>query len=205
MEFQIVEVFKRSVTAELVSDRIFEQDAEFDVYINGEKSLRTAQNVFSVMGLTPDTRYLMKVVAADGSFAEKEFVTEHESVLLDVTEFGAVGDGKTPATAAIQAAISCCPKDGCVYLPKGDYYCSPLFLKSNMTLWIGEGARILGDTDRNHYPVLPGMTMTTDEKGEFNLGTWEGNPLDMFLRFRILRHFQYCPHTVFFTDLRADR
>ena len=78
MEFQIVEVFKRSVSAELVSDKIFKQDAEFDVYINGEKSLRTDRNVFSVMGLLPDTRYVMKVEASDGSFAEKEFVTEHE-------------------------------------------------------------------------------------------------------------------------------
>ena len=180
MEFQIVEVFKRSITAELVSDKIFKQDAEFDVYINGEKSLRTDRNVFSVMGLIPDTKYVMKVEASDGSFAEKEFVTAHESVLLDVTAFGAKGDGRTADTAAIQAAISCCPKDGTVYLPEGDYYCTPLFLKSDMTLWIGDGARILGDTDRNHYPVLPGMTRSTDEKSEYNLGTWEGNPLDSF-------------------------
>ncbi|RKM57942.1 glycoside hydrolase family 28 protein [Butyrivibrio sp. CB08] len=180
MQFNIVEIFNRSVTAELVSDRIFKQDAEFDVYINGEKKLRTDRNVFSVMGLLPDTKYVIKVEAGDGSFSEKEFVTGHESVLLDVREFGAKGDGETPDTAAIQAAISCCPKDGTVYLPAGDYYSTALFLKSNMTLWLDEGARILGDTDRTHYPILPGMTRTTDEKDEYNLATWEGNPLTSF-------------------------
>ena len=173
--FNIVEVFNRSVTVELVSESIFRQEKEFDVFINGEKRLSTDRNVLTVAGLLPDTKYVIKI-----GDCEKEFITGHESVLLNVRTFGAKGDGETSDTAAIQAAIACCPKDGTVYLPAGDYLSTALFLKSNMTLFLDEGARILGDTDRTHYPVLPGMTMTTDEKGEYNLGTWEGNPLDMF-------------------------
>ncbi len=179
MNFKIVEVFNRSVTIELESEAIFEQDKSFDVCINGEKRLQSSRNVVSVSGLLPDTEYVISVVCDDET-AECKFKTQHESYLLDVTRFGAKGDGKTSDTAAIQAAICSCPVDGTVYLPKGEYYCTALFLKSNMTLWIDKDAVILGDTDRNHYPVLPGMTLSSDEKSEYNLGSWEGNPLNSF-------------------------
>ncbi len=179
MDFNVVEVFNRSVTIELVSDAIFRQDAEFDVLLDGQKSFRTDRNVVSVMGLLPDKTYRIGVDDGNG-VVEKEITTGHESVLLDVRAFGAKGDGVTPDTAAIQAAICSCPKDGTVYLQKGVYLSTALFLKSNMTLWLDEGAVILGDTDRTHYPLLPGMTATTDEKDEYNLSSWEGNPLTSF-------------------------
>ena len=35
-------------------------------------------------------------------------------------------------------------------------------------------------TDRSRFPVFEGMVQSYDEKGEYNLGTWEGNPLRMF-------------------------
>ena len=179
MDFKIVEIFNRSVTIELDSDAVFKQTAEFGVYVDGIERLRTDRNVISVMGLLPDKKYKIGVDAG-GELVEKEIVTEHESVLLDVRKFGAVGDGVTSDTAAIQAAICACPKDGTVYLPAGKYFTTPIFLKSDMTFWLDEGAVLLGETDRNKIPVLPGMTMSTDEADEYNLGSWEGNPLDNF-------------------------
>ena len=73
-----------------------------------------------------------------------------------------------------------CPDNGRVYFPKGDYYTGPLFLKSNITIELDKDAHLIGDIDRTHYPVLPGVVYTTDEKDEYNLGSWEGNPLDCF-------------------------
>ena len=179
MNFKVVKIFNRSVTIELESDKIYKQDASFEVYINGAKKLESDRNVVSVSGLLPDTEYEIKVIMK-GEESSQTFKTKHESVLLDVTKFGAKGDGATSDTAAIQAAICACPKDGTVYLPRGKYYSTALFLKSDMTLWLDEGAVLLGDTDRNHYPLLPGMTLSTDEKSEYNLSSWEGNPLTSY-------------------------
>ena len=55
-----------------------------------------------------------------------------------------------------------------------------LFLRSNTTIELAKGARLVGDTNRLNYPILPGVTYTSDEKDEYNLGSWEGNPLDCF-------------------------
>ena len=49
-----------------------------------------------------------------------------------------------------------------------------------MSLWLDEGAVLKGDPDRNHYPLMPGMTKTTDGTGEYNLASWEGNPETSF-------------------------
>lgn len=71
-------------------------------------------------------------------------------------------------------------KNGRVLIPSGTYSVLPLFLKSDITIELQEGAHLLGNTDRNKYPILPGMTLLTDESDDYNLGSWEGNPLDCF-------------------------
>jgi polygalacturonase len=63
---------------------------------------------------------------------------------LDVHQFGAKGDGTTRDTEAIQKAIDQCSKDGggIVQLKAGTYLCKPIFLKSNTTLQLDEGATL---------------------------------------------------------------
>ena len=112
---------------------------------------------------------------------EQEITTEDETILLDVRSFGAKGDGEHVDTEMIQAAIYSCPAGGTVRFPKGTYLTAPLFLKSGVTIWLEEGAELLGLTDRKEYPILPGMTIPgMDSEREYNLGSWEGNPLDIF-------------------------
>lgn len=70
--------------------------------------------------------------------AQKYYFDTGDSV-VNVKEFGAIGDGVNDDTAAIASAISACPANGTVYLPKGTYYVQNIQCKSNMTL-LGDGA-----------------------------------------------------------------
>lgn len=65
--------------------------------------------------------------------------------VFDVKKFGAVGDGKTLDTAAIQRALDECAQSGggIVELPPGTYLSKPIFLKGNgLTFQLDEGATL---------------------------------------------------------------
>ena len=65
-------------------------------------------------------------------------------------------------------------------VPEGVYKISSIFLKDNLTLELAKGAVLSAFTDREKFPVLPGEIESYDETAQYNLGSWEGNPLDMF-------------------------
>ncbi len=185
MKFKSVAKSSRSLTIEMINDDIYYSAQSYDVLVNGEilyEQQRT--NVISIYDLLPDTEYTIAVVTNDShektKVEEAVIRTLYESVCLYVTKFGAVGDGVHDDSQALQAAIYSCPKDGTVYIPKGIYYTKPLFLKDDITIYLEKDAVVLGHTDRHLYPILPGYTVTTDEKDEYYLGTWEGNPLDSY-------------------------
>jgi polygalacturonase len=175
MRFQISAVFRRSITVELLNDRIYSPETPLSVQLNGREWMTVQTNVFSLYGLLPNQEYTISI---DGE--SQTFTTKKESFLLDVRSFGTCGDGIREDTSYLQAAILSCPEGGTVYIPSGKYRSGPLFLKSHMTLYLEKDAEILGLTDRDRYPILPGMTDSTDESREINFGSWEGNPLPMF-------------------------
>ena len=180
MKFDIILRTARSITVELDNKYPYFNKDIFDVYLDDKlyyEGINT--NVFSVYNLLPNKEYSLKVVCGNEEKVEK-FTTLDEYVTLNVKKFNAKGDGKTDDTMAIQCAIYACPKNGRVYIPKGTYYVKPLFLRSNITIELAKDAVILGNTDRNNYPILPGVTLLTDESDDYNLGSWEGNPLDTF-------------------------
>ena len=179
MKLQLIAATVRSVTVERINRDRYES-VPCSVYLNDRLVRETEMNVITVFGLDPDTEYTLTV--REGDNAESVvFRTAEETILLNVRAFGAKGDGVNNDTAAIQAAIACCPKGGTVYLPKGTYLSSSIFAKSDMTLWIDSGAELLGLTDRTQYPVLPGMVRSLyDNSKEMSFGSWEGNPLDCF-------------------------
>lgn len=179
MNFNIIAQTGRSITCEIVNNEAYYANEAYSVFLNGECVLENeTKNVFSLFELNPATTYSLAVKCeSEVEASVQEFTTDYESVRLDVRRFGAVGDGVTEDTSALQCTILACPDNGCVYLPEGTYLTGPLFLRSNITIELHEKATILGVTDRAKYPILPGYTMTTDEKDEYYLGTWEGNPL----------------------------
>jgi polygalacturonase len=77
------------------------------------------------------------------------------NALLSVAELGAVADGYTSCTAAIQQAIDRCAErgGGTVFIPAGKYVTGTLWLRSNIILHLDAGAIILGETDPTAYPI----------------------------------------------------
>lgn len=71
-----------------------------------------------------------------------------------VTDFGAVADGKTLNTVAIQQAIDRAEAAGrgVVEIPKGTFRSGSIFLKRGVELWLAEGAVLLGSADIADYP-----------------------------------------------------
>jgi polygalacturonase len=73
----------------------------------------------------------------------------------NVAEYGAIGDGKTLNSKAIQAVIDeCAKKGGTVVIPKGIFLSGSLFLKPGVNLEFQEGAVLKGSTDINDYPKM---------------------------------------------------
>lgn len=57
----------------------------------------------------------------------------------NVRSYGAVGDGVTDDTVAIEAAITAAGDGGTVFFPKGEYYITDTLTFKNAMTWIGEG------------------------------------------------------------------
>ena len=148
--------------------------------LNGRELGEENRSVCSLFDLWPDTDYTLTSFINGEAEETLTFHTNVETCTLNVRRFGAKGDGEHDDTPALQAAILCCPDGGRVLVPAGTYRTGPIFLKSHMTLELQKDATLALMTDRAKFPILPGMTRTTDEQGEYLLGTWEGNPLDCF-------------------------
>lgn len=77
----------------------------------------------------------------------------------NIKDFGAVGDGKTMNTKAIQNAIDDLKSKGKVIVPPGSYLTAPIFLKSGVELIIQEGAFLLGSGNRLDYGKGPASAL----------------------------------------------
>ena len=180
MKAKVIFKTSRSITLEIEEYGIFYAEKEYEIWLNGSFFQRSDRVIQTVYGLLPDTEYQIELKAEGRLLAVLTASTEYEFVTLNVRKFGAVGDGVHDDTMAIQAAISCCPKGGRVYVPEGRYLVTSLFLKSDLVLEIGKDAVLAGHADREKFGVLPGIIQSWDENSEYNLGSWEGNPLDTF-------------------------
>ena len=92
----------------------------------------------------------------------------------NITSYGAVNDGKTLATKAVQTAIDECNKKGGgeVVIPTGIFIIGTVHLKSNVSLYLQNGAVLRGSSSLSDYepytpekpfvPIYKGMLFTED-------------------------------------------
>ena len=178
MEIKVLLVTSRSISFQLETDDNFFLKEEL-ILKYSRKEQRLTKVVNSIYDLEPNTEYILEILKEDKKVADIKVTTDVESFTLNVKRFGAKGDGIHNDTLAIQSAIIACPKDGRVYIPRGKYLITSIFLKDNLTLELGDGVELSGDTTRENFGILPGL-IDNDNNDEYYLGSWEGNPLDSF-------------------------
>jgi Glycosyl hydrolases family 28 len=84
--------------------------------------------------------------------------------VYNIRSFGAKGDGKTLDTAALQAAIDACTRDGggTVLVPSGTFVIGTTELKSNVTLHLAASATLLGSGDGKDYHAVSAIPLSGD-------------------------------------------
>lgn len=77
-----------------------------------------------------------------------------QSSCHDITAYGAIGDGKTLNTAAIQKSLDAVGDGGVVIVPPGTFLTGTIFLRSNTVLELLPGATLLGSPRLEDYTRL---------------------------------------------------
>jgi len=146
-----------SITAIWSKPSEYSNVVSYNVYQNGSLAGNTKNLFYNITGLEPNSPYSLIVKAVDASGEESlpgnKIIqsTAPAMKVFNVKAYGAVGDGKTLNTAAIQKAIDECTPGGRVLIPAGTFISGALFLKSNMTLQIDGTLR--GSDAAADYPL----------------------------------------------------
>ncbi len=98
----------------------------------------------------PAAKILDEIIA---SVKEPQFKTD----VFNILDFGAIADGKTLNTNAIEKAIQKCAKNGggVVLIPNGKFLTGPIHLESNVNLHLEDNAEVLFSTNPDdYYPLV---------------------------------------------------
>lgn len=99
------------------------------------------------------------VPLAQGSETSQTGQGHSASHTFSICDYGAVGDGVTLDTLAINRAVEECSKagGGQVLVPAGRYLSGTVHLRSHVTLFLAAGATLVGTTNLSQYeqPVVP--------------------------------------------------
>ncbi len=92
-----------------------------------------------------------------------------EPKIFDVREFGAIGDGTSLDTGAIQKALDACRDagGGVVKFPPGIYLSQPLTLHTKTTFLLEAGATLLATTNQSDFMKVPGDWLKATSSSEF--------------------------------------
>jgi len=84
--------------------------------------------------------------------------------VYNIADFGAKGDGHTLDTAALQAAIDACHNErgGTVLVPAGTFAIGTVEIRSNVTLHIAAGGKLLGSADGKQYQAAEAIPLHGD-------------------------------------------
>lgn len=87
--------------------------------------------------LTRVSQDLIQGVEAQGSTFPRSLASRFADI-INVKDYGALGDGVADDSSEIQAAINACPTGGTVYFPRGSYRAFRIKITKNLSI-IGDG------------------------------------------------------------------
>lgn len=121
----------------------------YQIICNGKKLGETKKTHYTILGLLPDTEYVIAV----SNIGEICVKTGKEKRKIDVTKapYFACPDGKTFNTSSLQKALDDCRQDECVYLPQGVYLTGALNMHSDTEMYLEQGAILQGSTNPDDY------------------------------------------------------
>jgi polygalacturonase len=142
--------------------------------------------------------------------------------VFTANEYGAVGDGETNSTKAIQKTIDACSKagGGIVAFKPGGYVTGALFVKSGVNLRVEEGVTLLASQEDADYPSIwtrvagiemkwPAALINVNEQRSVRLsggGTIDGRGKKWWDRYWNLRRNDYEPRGLrWAADYDAER
>lgn len=139
------------------------------IYNPTERTLAAAGDGFSCPRMTTAGRTSLSLTANDKGMmvydttltdlciwngTAWEFVSDSSSGIVNVKDFGAVGDGVTDDTNSIKAAIAAVPNGGTVLFPAGTYLITstqtnPILISQSGVNVVGNNATILNGSNRS--------------------------------------------------------
>ncbi|TWI85612.1 polygalacturonase [Lacibacter cauensis] len=142
----------------LLWDKQYAKEAVvYELLLNGKLQGTTTKTNYTIKGLKPGASYTVSLQlkgAKQTASSPLKFKTAAKGRVYNILDFGAKSDSSFINTKHIQKAIDACTVGGTVYIPKGNFVSGALFLKSNMTLYIAEGATLQGSIDTTDYLPL---------------------------------------------------
>lgn len=100
-----------------------------------------------------------------------------QSAVYNVKAFGATGDGKTLDTAAINKTIDAAAAagGGTVFFPSGNYLSVSIHLKSNIALYLDQGAKIIAADTSDDAKYDPPEPNEWDKYQDFGHSHWHNS------------------------------
>lgn len=103
---------------------------------------------------------------------------KENSLFFNVKQFGAKGDSTTIETEAINKAIDAAVAagGGTVYFPAGNYLSFSIHLKSNITIYLDNGAYLIGaDPEKGQGGYDPAESNASDKYQDFGHSHWHNS------------------------------